>query len=111
MAEKLTDEQLNDQNLAHLPGQGPSPVNTRVTPTLRESVMYGELAAGAAPFDPNPPERFQPMTNSWDQSHHPAGQPPVIETFVQHQPMDLPSGNPSGCRVTPVGCGSDTNGR
>ena len=63
MQKKLTDEELNDQNLAHIPGQGPSPVSTRTSLTPRTSVAPGENDAGAAAFDASQPPIFKPQTN------------------------------------------------
>jgi hypothetical protein len=112
MSEQLTDEQLNDQNLAHIPGQGPSPIDTHGESTPRTTVAHAEIAAGAAQFDPTPPARFQPVTNDW-QMHGPAptGHATPVETFRRGIPMDTPSGEPSGCRVTPIAVGSDSTGK
>ena len=105
MAEKLTDEQLNDQNLAHIPHEDPNPTSTRVTPTPLTSVVAEEFAAGAAPFDDStPPGRFQPVQNPEDSSSG-------IRSFHAGVPMDPATGGPSGARITPITVGSDTTGR
>lgn len=101
---KPTDEQLNDANLAHLPGMGPWPADTRVTPTPRTTVAHAEIAAGAAPFDDSTPPRFQPVQNPEDSS-------PGIRSFHAHVPMDPATAGPTGARITPIAVGSDSTGR
>lgn len=112
MAGKLTDRELNDQNLAHIPHEDPAPADTRVTPTPRDTVAHAEIAAGAAAFDPTPPARFQPVTNDWEmRGPMPTGNPTIITPFEVELANPIPTGEPSGARITPVGCGSDTTGR
>lgn len=102
----MSDPTTPEQNLAHIPvSDDPTPVNTHTVATPRESVAPHENSAGASPFSPAMPPRFEPVKNPEDNY-------PCIRHLHPGEPNPVPGG-PSGCVIrsfSPTGV-HDTTGK